>query len=159
MVNSVKCKIKKNPKSFKAKSILSTINNQSNTPFNNSSNQTNAQKTSQDIYNAVKAIKTSQSPQKFIILNKDDSIYSSCNKNNILALKINDNKCFNLLSTIHRDNKPLTSVTPGKSSSSKPECLLDYRKYMRGVDVHDQYLSYNPLARKYKKLYKKIFFY
>jgi hypothetical protein len=47
-----------------------------------------------------------------------------------------------------------------EKSNSKmiPICVQDFRKYMRGVDKHDQFLSYNPITRKTAIYYKKLFF-
>jgi len=94
--------------------------------------------------------------QGTIQLEYGDSIYSSSTKYNILALKYNDSKCLNLLSTIHKDNQMIEKMTNKKMI---PICVSDFIKYMRGVDKHDQFLSYNPITRKSAIYYKKLFFY
>lgn len=39
----------------------------------------------------------------------------------------------------------------------KPESILEYNMYMKGVDLADQYLAYNPIIRKTVKWTKKAF--
>lgn len=41
---------------------------------------------------------------------------------------------------------------------SKPECVLDYNKYMCGIDRADQMLSYYSIPRKTIRWYRKVFF-
>jgi hypothetical protein len=98
-----------------------------------------------------------------LLLDHGETVFSSCTKNNILALKYNDNICFNMISTIHVDDSLENDLQSKKSGDNRnlviPKCVRNFRTYMRGVDKQDQYLSYNPIMRKYAKYYKKIFFY
>jgi hypothetical protein len=89
-----------------------------------------------------------------VYLDYGETIFSSSTKQNILALKFNDNKCLNILSTIHTDDEMVTLLNRDKKI---PLCVQDFIKYMRGVDRHDQLLSYNPLHRKTKVYEKKAF--
>lgn len=41
----------------------------------------------------------------------------------------------------------------------KPKCIVDYNNFMSGVDLADQYLSYNPIYRKSLKWTKKASLY
>ena len=58
----------------------------------------------------------------------------------------------NILSTIHKDDSFIID-------GNIPICVDDFVRYMRGVDRHDQLLSYNPIPRKSAKYYKKLFWY
>ena len=71
-----------------------------------------------------------------------------------------DKKCICLISTMHKN---MEVVDTGKVNYKggkicKPAAILDYNKYMGGVDKSDQNLHYYNAARKTMKWYKKLFF-
>lgn len=57
-----------------------------------------------------------------------------------------------MISTIH--NAKYTDINTDKIDHDtqlrikKPHCVVDYNKYMSGVDLADQYLAYNPIYKK-----------
>jgi hypothetical protein len=66
-----------------------------------------------------------------------------------------------MISTIHNSEIVDTTKTDWKTGLlvRKPICIVDYNKYMKGVDRADQYLSYYPIYRKTKKWTKKVVLY
>ncbi|KAL6420503.1 hypothetical protein ACFW04_013838 [Cataglyphis niger] len=66
-----------------------------------------------------------------------------------------------MISTIHNATLTNTQRTCRKTNYTikKPESVLDYNKYMKGVDRADQYLSYYPIYRKTIKWSKKVCMY
>ncbi|KAI4474221.1 hypothetical protein M0804_014960 [Polistes exclamans] len=77
------------------------------------------------------------------------------------AIKWKDKKDVVMLTTMH----DLSFVKAGKQNrctgqkNLKPTAVVDYNKYMGGVDVGDQMLSKFHTVRRCKKAYKKMFFY
>lgn len=64
-----------------------------------------------------------------------------------------------MISTIHQARMIQTQKINRKTGDliQKPETILEYNKYMKGVDLADQYLAYNPIIRKTVKWTKKAF--
>ena len=78
----------------------------------------------------------------------------------MMCLKFKDKRDVNMLSTIH---EPKMTVLWKKHFQTgdhikKPSCIVDYCKFMGGVDLLDQYAQYNTIARKTKKWWRKLFF-
>ena len=70
-------------------------------------------------------------------------------------------KMVRMVSTIHNATLIDTKKKCRKTNCpiKKPESILDYNKYMKGVDRADQYLSYYPIYRKTIKWSKKVCMY
>lgn len=70
-------------------------------------------------------------------------------------------KMIRMISTIHNANLIDTQKRCRKTNRTiqKPESVLDYNKYMKGVDRADQFLSYYPIYRKTIKWSKKVALY
>ncbi|GBN15228.1 PiggyBac transposable element-derived protein 4 [Araneus ventricosus] len=80
------------------------------------------------------------------------------NGNILLQVWNNGKRNVNMISTIHSAqmvesrNRSRTSHCP----IQKPISIIDYNKYMKGVDRADQYLSYYSIFRKTKKWTKRV---
>lgn len=75
----------------------------------------------------------------------------------VLLTAWRDKRVINMISTIHSaDMKEVVNRYGCKKM--KPECIVDYNKYMHGVDNADQYLALYPFIRKTVKWPKKLFF-
>lgn len=70
-------------------------------------------------------------------------------------------KVVKMISTIHNSSMIETGKINYKTGNpiNKPATVMDYNKYMSGVDLADQYLSYYPIFRKSMKWTKKVMFY
>ena len=75
-----------------------------------------------------------------------------------------DKRLVKVLSAKHDDS--IMTITRRKKGPGaqleevqKPECIIEYNKYMSGVDSVDQMISYYPFTRKTLKWTKKIFYY
>lgn len=81
-------------------------------------------------------------------------------KGNILVQLWKDKRIVRMITTIH-DSKMVRTTKKTKKGEDviKPNAVLDYNKYMAGVDRADQYLSYYSILRKTVKWSKKLFFY
>lgn len=88
--------------------------------------------------------------------------YSVSNKG-LLAIKWKDKRCVNLLSNYHRPDD--TSSVKRKNKDGHvddvpcPKLLIDYNKYMNGVDKFDQNKGTYEINRKSRKWWHRIFFY
>lgn len=80
---------------------------------------------------------------------------------NILAIKWKDKKDVIILTTMHKLEFAETEKVNRHTGEKivKPSAIIDYNKYMGGIDVGDQMLSKFHTMRRSKKAYKKIFFY
>lgn len=78
----------------------------------------------------------------------------------MLAIKWCEKRTVFMISTIHQaDMIEIRKRYNGKEKVSwKPESIVEYIKYMRGVDVGDQLMSYNNCTRRSKKWWRKLFF-
>lgn len=70
-------------------------------------------------------------------------------------------KIIRIISTIHNSGLVDTTKKCRKTNSTikKPASILDYNKYMKGVDRADQFLCYYPIYRKTIKWSKKVALY
>jgi transposase IS4-like protein len=79
-----------------------------------------------------------------------------------LLFSYHDTKIFTCLSTRHSSD--VKEVTKSKSKKRKrperienvPVCVIDYNKYARGVDLHDQKVLTYPTARRSSKWWKYL---
>lgn len=80
--------------------------------------------------------------------------------NDILALKIFDCKIVTLLSTVYNADLIDTGKThhQTKEPIKKPKIIVQYNKFMGGVDANDQLLKYNHFSKRTIKWWKKVFF-
>ncbi|XP_068618055.1 piggyBac transposable element-derived protein 4-like [Battus philenor] len=93
------------------------------------------------------------------------NVFEACHqcKGEVLAQvwRASKTKSIQMISTIH--NATLTNIQRKCRKTNytikKPESVLDYNKYMKGVDRADQYLSYYPIYRKTIKWSKKVCMY
>lgn len=83
--------------------------------------------------------------------------YMFCRKGEVLLLAWKDKREVRMISTIHDagmgEGKPNRWTGEIKK---KPNCILEYNKYMGGVDRADMYLAYFSLLRKSMKWTKKV---
>ncbi|GFO32783.1 PiggyBac transposable element-derived protein 4 [Plakobranchus ocellatus] len=78
-------------------------------------------------------------------------------KRQLVATQWFDKKEVVTLSTIHQPQ--LTETIGRYEVKEKPLAVIDYIKFMSGVDHSDQLLSYFPMRRRSQKWWKKPFFY
>ena len=66
-----------------------------------------------------------------------------------------------MISTIHDSKHVRTGKKDQQTGEDimKPNCIVEYNKYMKGVDRADQYLSYYSFVRKTVKWSKKVVLY
>ena len=79
--------------------------------------------------------------------------------NGVTAVRWFDKRDVHALSTIHGNE--MVSIPPRRSENqpvSKPMLIVDYNRYMNGVDRCDQLLTYYALNRRSTKWWKKVFF-
>jgi hypothetical protein len=90
---------------------------------------------------------------------KKGEVFAKSGPHNMLALMWMDKKEVKMLSTIHTSKMVNTGKSDNQGNSiCKPACVLDYNKYMDGVDRSDQMAATCRSVRKYIKWYKKLFF-
>ena len=78
---------------------------------------------------------------------------------NILDQAWKGKRVVNMISTIHSAQMTeVQSKRPSSAPTMKPVCIVDYNKYMHGVDIVDQHMSYYPFMRKSVK-WMKVFLY
>ncbi|XP_025162453.1 piggyBac transposable element-derived protein 4-like [Harpegnathos saltator] len=93
------------------------------------------------------------------------NVFEACHqrKGEVLAQvwRASKTKTIRMISTIHNATLTDTQRKCRKTNYTikKPESVLDYNKYMKGVDRADQYLSYYPIYRKTVKWSKKVCMY
>lgn len=80
--------------------------------------------------------------------------------NEISMLKIYDQKPVLLLSTVYNSGKVDTGITHFiiKEVIKKSRVMIQYNKYMGGVDANDQLVKYSHFSRRTLKWSKKVFF-
>ena len=59
------------------------------------------------------------------------------------------------MSSIHGNGTQLVKRVGDNNNITKPNIIVEYKKYMNGVDKCNQYLNYYSLERKTKKWWKK----
>lgn len=79
-------------------------------------------------------------------------------KGDILLQGWRDKRLVRIISTIH-DSKITKLTDKNNYSKMKPKCVIDFNKYMNGVDRFDQSLSSCSLLRSSKKWSKKVVLY
>ena len=62
------------------------------------------------------------------------------------------------MSSIHGNGTQLVKRIGDNNNITKPNIIVEYNKYMNGVDKCNQYLNYYSLGRKAKKWWKKVFY-
>jgi hypothetical protein len=79
-------------------------------------------------------------------------------KGDVLVQVWKDKRLVRMISTIHDSEHVCTGKKNRKTNEemSKPNCVVQYNKYMKGVDHADQYLSYYSTVRKKVKWSKKV---
>lgn len=78
-----------------------------------------------------------------------------CRRNDVLLQTWKDKREVRMVSTLHQATIERQESKRG-GSVKKPSCILEYNKYMKGVDRADQYLSYYSILRKTMKWSKKV---
>ena len=93
------------------------------------------------------------------ILREKGETYFMHNKH-LLLVKYNDKKVVYLLSTVDRGEKILTGKVDPRSRQPirKPEVVVNYDKYMGGVDRSDQMVSYATFNARTLKWWKRVIF-
>ena len=78
----------------------------------------------------------------------------------MLAIRFNDNKNVNVLTTFHQGLMVRTEKVDRKTGEHiyKPDAVLDYNLHMRMVDKSDMQVAATECARRSTKWYKKLFF-
>ena len=76
--------------------------------------------------------------------------------NQVLALHWKDKRQVTLLTTKHLPT--MREVVSRAETNMKPDVVIDYTKFMKGVNHSDQMVSYIPLLRKTLKWWKKLTF-
>lgn len=80
-------------------------------------------------------------------------------KGNLLAVKFHDKRDIHMLTTFHEAKLLVTDrVNKNNEPVVKPNTIIDYCKYMGGVDVNDQICQYYEVLRKCVKWWKTLFF-
>ncbi|CAJ0949440.1 unnamed protein product [Ranitomeya imitator] len=74
----------------------------------------------------------------------------------MLVVKYKDMRDILILTTMHRDNSSLVTVRGATTQVPKPDCILDYNKYTRGVDLSNQVLNPYSAMQKAKVWYKRL---
>ena len=92
-----------------------------------------------------------------IKLKRDEAIYRQ--RDNLLAMKWVDKRDVAMLSTVHTNTMAITEKTDRNGMPIiKPSCVVQYNKYMGGVDTSDQLSKYYSFTRKTLKWWVKLFF-
>ena len=87
---------------------------------------------------------------------KKGVVSAKCGK--LVVLKWKDKRDVSVLTTKHSDEMQPVSRKGGLEFVNKPMCVIEYNKYMGGVDLKDQLLETFLLERKRQKAwYKKLF--
>lgn len=104
--------------------------------------------------NRVGIPKEFQKSSKELVKNTDQwAMHSS----GMLLHSFHDTKVVTFLTNRHLPNLIIRKRKRGQVQQLAPEVLVDYNKNARGVDLHDQYMSYYPTARKCRKWWKYLF--
>ncbi|CAG2197406.1 unnamed protein product [Mytilus edulis] len=78
---------------------------------------------------------------------------------NLLAIKFHDKRDVHMLSTMHEAKLIVTDrVNKDNEPVLKPNLVVDYCKFMGGVDMNDQICQYYDVLRKSVKWWKTLFF-
>ena len=98
-----------------------------------------------------------KSVSKEIKLTRGSGIFHT--RDHLLALKYHDKRDIHMLSTIHTSECVIFDKKDSDGNYlSKPKYIVDYVKYMGGVDLNDQLLQYYAPLRKCVKWWRKLFF-
>ena len=82
-------------------------------------------------------------------LKKGEVVSAKCGK--LVALKWKDKRDVSVLTTKHSDKMQPVSRKGGLEFVNKPMCVIEYNKYMGGVNLKDQLLKTFLLERKRQK--------
>ena len=78
-------------------------------------------------------------------------------KGPVLVVNWKDKRNVRMISTKHR-HAMVENTNKRGNKKIKPQCILDYNRYMSGIDKSDQMMSYYSTPRKTIRWYRKIFF-
>ena len=78
-------------------------------------------------------------------------------KDGVMAMRYIDKKDIILMATAHsfKPKKTLGNENEAQEIIQKPEGVMEYNKYMKGVDQVDQYLAFYSFNRKTVKWWKR----
>ena len=78
-------------------------------------------------------------------------------KDGVMAMRYIDKKDIILMATAHsfKPKKTLGNENEAQEIIQKPEVVMEYNKYMKGVDQVDQYLAFYSFNRKTVKWWKR----
>ncbi|XP_069496512.1 piggyBac transposable element-derived protein 4-like [Ambystoma mexicanum] len=95
-------------------------------------------------------------PKQLVCKKLDKGACAALRCEEVLAVKYCDRRDVHMLSTIHDESTAIVAARGHAEQVSKPKCILDYNRYMVGVDRTDQLLEpYHP-ACKSRRWYKKL---
>ena len=82
----------------------------------------------------------------------------------MLAIKWMDKRAVTALTTIHKDTEVTVErrsrhAAGGREMVQKPQAIMEYNKYMGGVDLADQLLSYYGFGHRTVKWWRRAFFF
>ena len=77
---------------------------------------------------------------------------------NIVSVHWRDKRDVYVMSALHGNGSQLIERRAAPEPIRKPDMIVEYNKYMNGVDKCDQFLNYYSVGRKSIKWWKKVFF-
>ena len=77
---------------------------------------------------------------------------------NIVSVHWRDKRDVYVMSALHGNGSQLVERRAAPEPIRKPDMIVEYNKYMNGVDKCDQFLNYYSVGRKFIKWWKKVFF-
>ena len=82
----------------------------------------------------------------------------------MLVIKWLNKRAVTALTTIHKDTdvtveRRTRHATDGRETVQKPQAIVEYNKYMGGVDLADQLLSYYGFGHRTVKWWRRAFFF
>uniref|UniRef100_A0A8C5PTB7 PiggyBac transposable element-derived protein domain-containing protein n=1 Tax=Leptobrachium leishanense TaxID=445787 RepID=A0A8C5PTB7_9ANUR len=98
-------------------------------------------------------------PQILTAGKKSRGSSSSLRQEEVLALRFTDKKDVYMLSTVHDESTVPVPVRGRTEPLEKSKCIVDYSKFMGGVDLADQCIQPYLVNRKTRAWYKKIAIY
>ncbi|XP_069502398.1 piggyBac transposable element-derived protein 4-like [Ambystoma mexicanum] len=98
-------------------------------------------------------------PRQLLCKKLDKGACMALRHDELLALKFCHRRDVHMLSTIHDESTSLVTVRGQGQQVLKPKFILDYNRYMGGVDKIDQLLALYHVKRKTCTWYKKLALY
>ncbi|KAJ1154260.1 hypothetical protein NDU88_007014 [Pleurodeles waltl] len=96
-------------------------------------------------------------PQELVCKKLHKSQSTALRSNELLAVKFLDRRDVYVLTRIHDESTSPITVWGQMAEVHKPICVLDFNKYLGGVDKNDQVLQPYNACRKTCTWYKKLF--